>query len=139
MPDFTTVKQIIYPMEWCSSFNPSSSVWLKWMLLDPGCLHACLYTVSLFFDHVLGPSSEAASRYHLYRTVKALRDRVDHVDEALTDSTASVIMSLLMIAECFGDYASVATHIQGLRRIVEMRGGIESFMQNEELYYKLCR
>lgn len=138
-PVCAEIKKIVYPVARCCNINVANTSFFQWLLEDPAYLHVTLYTVSIFFDILAGRIPARATSYHLYRTVKALKGRVGNTKEALTDATAAVVMSLAIVAEGFGDVPAATTHFRGLRRIVEMRGGIDAFKHDSELYSKCCR
>lgn len=58
---------------------------------------------------------------------------------ALRDSTISVVVSFVLLFSTLKDYSSADVHVAGLRQIVHLHGGIESFRDNPGLYIKLGR
>ncbi|POS78047.1 hypothetical protein DHEL01_v203562 [Diaporthe helianthi] len=97
-----------------------------------------LHTLSSFNDNLRGQDSER-TKYHSYKTIKELNKHLADPQLALTDSTTTAVMAMALVAECFGDVVSAHIHVMGLKRIVELRGGIESYASKPLLQAKLYR
>ncbi|TDZ38563.1 hypothetical protein C8035_v004821 [Colletotrichum spinosum] len=135
---FSYLKDVMYPVGRYSRFDATNTFWFHWTQLDLAYLHSILYTTSFFFDSVTGQKSKR-TQLHLYRTIHELNKRLADPTTALTDSTTTVVMAMALIAECFGDVESAHMHVVGLKRIVGLRGGIESFADKPQLQAKLYR
>ncbi|KAH7146898.1 hypothetical protein B0J13DRAFT_500784 [Dactylonectria estremocensis] len=79
------------------------------------------------------------TEFHAYRMIHELNKQLSDPNAALTDSTTIVVMALALIAESFGDVESAHMHVMGLKKIVDLRGGIESFASHPLLQSKLHR
>ncbi|KXH66714.1 hypothetical protein CSAL01_11348 [Colletotrichum salicis] len=120
---FTYLKTNMYPIAKYSASDATNIYWFHWTQLDLAYLHAILYTTSFFFDHLAGRKSE----------------RTNDPQTALSDSTTTVVMFMLFITECFGDMESAHMHMMGLRRIVDLRGGLKSYEEKPLLQEKIRR
>jgi hypothetical protein len=100
-------------------------------------MHSVLYVASTFFDIVNHKPSRKVTNYHFYKLVRALNERLSDSAAAVSDSTVTTITSMVMVALCVHDLAAARTHLDGLRRIVQLRGGIEAFNHNPKLQEKL--
>ncbi|OHW98964.1 hypothetical protein CSPAE12_02353 [Colletotrichum incanum] len=135
---YGVIKETMYPIEWCLSFDDSKTPWFYWLLSDAAFLHSILFTVGLLHDSIGGKTSRRTS-FHVWKTLNLLNRNISDKDLALADSTIATVVSMCMVSEVFGDRNSAATHVKGMRRIVELRGGIESFRHNLQLRVKICR
>ncbi|KAH7190991.1 hypothetical protein BKA60DRAFT_663611 [Fusarium oxysporum] len=79
------------------------------------------------------------TEFHSYMTIHELNKQLADPKTALTDSTTTVVMGMALIAVCFGDVESAHMHVMGLKQIVGLRGGIESFANKPQLQAKLHR
>jgi hypothetical protein len=61
-----------------------------------------------------------------------------HTDLSI-DATIMVIMTLIAIAELTGDFKGMGIHINGLAKIVDLRGGVRSLDTFTNLQVKVCR
>ncbi|KAH7161949.1 hypothetical protein B0J13DRAFT_591364 [Dactylonectria estremocensis] len=135
---FSYLKDAMYPIGRYSRFDATNAYWFHWAQLDLAYLHSILYTTSFFYDSLAGQKSRR-TEFYLYRTIHELNKQLANPTTALTDSTTTVVMGMALIAECFGDVESAHMHVVGLKRIVSLRGGIESFANRPQLQAKLYR
>ncbi|KXH26064.1 hypothetical protein CNYM01_02383 [Colletotrichum nymphaeae SA-01] len=135
---FTYLKTNMYPIAKYSASDPTDIYWFHWTQLDLAYLHAILYTTSFFFDDPAGRKSER-TKYHSYRTVSELNKQLSDPQTALTDSTTTVVMFMLFITECFGDMESAHMHMMGLKKIIDLRGGLKSYEEKPLLQEKIRR
>lgn len=136
--DFTYLKTNMYPIAKYSASDVTNIYWFHWTQVDLAYLHAILYTTSFFFDDLAGRKSER-TKYHSYRTVSELNKQLCDPQTALTDSTTTVVMFMLFITECFGDMESAHMHMMGLKRIIDLRGGLKSYDEKPLLQEKIRR
>jgi hypothetical protein len=50
-----------------------------------------------------------------------------------------VVVTLAAVAELTGDFATVASHIKGLEKIVSLRGGVRALTTHNNIQVKVCR
>ncbi|OHE94943.1 hypothetical protein CORC01_09737 [Colletotrichum orchidophilum] len=136
---YAIIKETMYPIEWCLQYDESKTPWFYWLLTDAAFLHSILFTVGLLHDSVKGESASKKTNFHVWKTLHLLNKNIANQNMALADSTIATIVSMCMVAEIFGQRDSAAAHIKGMRQIVKLRGGIESFSHNLQLQVKICR
>ena len=77
---------------------------------------------------------------HYLKTLQLLRERLSHEkDQALTTPTVSAILALAAHAHFVGNFESAKHHLGGLRKIVNLRGGIATFKDNAKLLVEILR
>lgn len=77
---------------------------------------------------------------HFLKTLRLLRERLLHEDDqALTTPTVSAILALAAHAHFVGDSESAKHHLGGLRKIVNLRGGVATFGDNAKLLVEILR
>ncbi|KAI8665190.1 hypothetical protein NCS56_00954200 [Fusarium sp. Ph1] len=136
---FGTIRELMYPLDLCCEFNASETNWFGWMTNDAAYLHALLFTVSSFHDIAAGRTTQPRTNYHVFKAIRLLNERLADSEMALADSTVAVVMSMAMLCEIAGDVQAARAHTDGLKRIVELRGGIGSFSHAQQLQVKICR
>ncbi|KAK3684052.1 putative necrosis-inducing factor-domain-containing protein [Podospora appendiculata] len=62
-----------------------------------------------------------------------------HSGTAVSDATIAIIMTLCMVADAMGDPEAAKKHINGLHKIVTLRGGLGALRHNYTLQLKVCR
>lgn len=128
----------MYPIARYSFSDAADAYWFHWIQVDLAYLHSILFTTSFFYDTLAGQKSES-TKYHSYRTIQELNKQLADSETALSDSTTTVIMSMALISACFGDLESAHIHMEGLKRIIDLRGGMVSYKSRPLLQAKLYR
>lgn len=103
-----------------------------------------VFTSQYYFDTVLPRSSSLTNRRsfpHYLETVKLLRERLAHGSDIakLSYTTMAAVMSLAAHALWTGNHESARHHVEGLRRIVNLRGGVDTFKVNPKLLMEIFR
>ncbi|KAF6816553.1 hypothetical protein CSOJ01_02935 [Colletotrichum sojae] len=136
---FSVIKESMYPAEWCMQHDMSSSPWFLWLLTDKAYLHLTLATVSTIQETARGEAMSKRAKYHTWKSLKLLNQNIAEEGQDLTESTIATIVAATLLAEMFGDHKAAAAHVGALRKIVELRGGVEAFSHNLQLQVKLWR
>ncbi|KAI0424454.1 hypothetical protein F5Y09DRAFT_324341 [Xylaria sp. FL1042] len=140
----TIAKQLLFPMETCIFFDRRAENWIAPLALDPAFLHASIFASLYLFDAILPQGSSRETHrimYHYHKTVSILRKRLlfDDDEVRLSNNTVNVVLRLAGHAFSAGDLKSAMNHMQGIQRIVNLRGGLSSFRGNEKLAAEILR
>jgi Fungal specific transcription factor domain len=135
---------MLFPLEKCMFFDRRAENWIAPLAVDPAYLHAMIFTAQFYFDALRCGGSAYISRRsmpHFLKTLKLLRERMANDDNTakLSDSTAAAIMGLVGHAHLTGDFKSARYHMEGLYKIVRLRGGVASFRKNAKLLVEILR
>ncbi|KAI1265496.1 hypothetical protein F5Y18DRAFT_53669 [Xylariaceae sp. FL1019] len=128
-------KTAMFPLEPCINLPKKDVTWLEPMLGDAAHLHTMIFTTHSFFDMIRfdmpRPIDQSGSP-HYAKAMKLLRERIagENTDDILKKSTLSVIISLAMHSLLQGDHEAARYHVLGLKRIVELRGGLRPLMSH---------
>jgi hypothetical protein len=76
--------------------------------------------------------------YHLNQAVRLVNSTIA-ASEAFSNSILSVVNLLVLQGLLRGDEAHARMHLEGLRKMVQLRGGIDELSQNEALLVKICK
>ncbi|KAI1428122.1 hypothetical protein F5Y12DRAFT_733695 [Xylaria sp. FL1777] len=137
-------KQLLFPMETCMFFDRRAENWIAPLAVDPAFLHASIFSSLYYFDSILPCGSPCADQrilYHYHKTVTILRERLqfDNDEIRLSNNTVNVVLRLAGQAFSTGDLKSATNHMQGIRRIINLRGGLGTFRGNEKLAAETLR
>lgn len=85
-----------------------------------------------FVDRVLRRqenSRNLVAMLHFQKGLMILRERLlgDNDEAKVSDSTMGVVMKLASVAHFNGDYQASKHHMEGLRQMVDLRGGLGVF------------
>ncbi len=119
-------------------------MWIAPLAMDPAYLHALVFGSQYYFDTIRSQNFSLVSPRalpHFLKTLRLLRERIAHGNdqERLSNTTAAAIMSLAGHAYMMGDIGSARHHIEGLCRIVSLRGGLIAFGENVKLLIEILR
>lgn len=65
--------------------------------------------------------------YHIARTYRIVQDRLMSEEEATSDMTIAILVAMSQYERLQGQYARGYVHVRGMRRMIELRGGIKQF------------
>lgn len=116
------------PLE-LSSKRPKTS-WFDPVWSDAACLHFTIYVTNVFASHVCGRQSSNRVLAHFGTTLRILQERMG--DAYISDSTLLVVVGLAMTATAFGHHDTAQKHLDGLARMVALRGGCPALVANCE-------
>jgi hypothetical protein len=99
---------------------------------DPIALHMIAFSVEGFINRILRHQEDAinsVAMLHLQKVLRLLRHRLlgDDNETKVSDSTMGVVLKLASAAHFDGDYKASRQHMEGLRRMVDLRGGLDVF------------
>lgn len=134
-------KHGIYPYEICLDVNPVERGWFPYMISDVCCLHSMMFSVRAFTEGTVHNQLSRLACLHYAKTLQLLQARLNELDQnfATSDSTIMVVFLLASAAEIMEDFAVVATHIEGLEKIVSLRGGVRALNTHNNIQVKVCR
>ena len=105
----------------------------------PGILHATIFAVQAYHDLALGHTYGRLARVHLGKALFHLQRSLDNRNEAIELSTIAVVAALATAAIIARDVEAAVAHMDGLRRMVELRGGFQSFGSDSMIEHKARR
>jgi len=134
-------KHGVYSYEICVDVNPVERGWFPYMISDACCLHSMMFSVQAFTKGALPNQLSRLARLHYAKTLQLLQARLNETDQtfATSDSTIMVVFVLASVAELMEDFATVANHIKGLEKIVNLRGGVRALNTHNNIQVKVCR
>ncbi|ETS84393.1 hypothetical protein PFICI_02418 [Pestalotiopsis fici W106-1] len=111
------------------AMNPDGD-WFDFITIDPAMTHGFMGLAAAMHCALVDWDDMTTIDFHRYETIKSINKRL--VVEGKGDATVSdaviVSVALLVHVEAFiGSLPAAAAHLKGLRKMVELRGGIEVF------------
>lgn len=85
-----------------------------------------------------GGDSSPKALYHRHRTLTLVAERLASKD-ALSDSTLGVIVMMIVQEQMRKVVPEAHIHYEGLRRLIEVRGGLDQLEQSPTLLLKICK
>ncbi|KAK7960910.1 hypothetical protein PG988_012124 [Apiospora saccharicola] len=112
---------------------------------DTAALHINAYALENFIDRILRRRPDATvnpdAAQHHQRGLQLLRQKLlgDDEEERISDATVSAVLKLASASHFDGDVATSKQHIQGLRKMVDLRGGLDAFNHHPRLRTEMLR
>ncbi|KAI1465806.1 uncharacterized protein F4812DRAFT_466223 [Daldinia caldariorum] len=157
--EFSSIaKKALFPLESCIAFAAREKAgWMEALTVDAAYLHALAFSTRAYFDLMPNgctPSTStghpaSASYRHMLKTLRLLRERLDAPPptehdaagaavEKASFSTAAVVLCLAFHAHMTGERETARHHLLGLRKIVDLKGGLAG-LGNVKLVIELLR
>ena len=154
---FIYVTEKMYPPRLGLSIEKANTSWLMVLLTDEAgaismklttleslltyqiasrCTIALMEACSSFFFG--GGSSSPEALQHLSKTFTLVQERLAS-DEALSDSTLGIILMLIAQEQIRHEQREAEIHFEGLKRMIELRGGLSQLESNVPLLLKICK
>ncbi|KAF2622230.1 hypothetical protein BU25DRAFT_213188 [Macroventuria anomochaeta] len=114
-----------YPLDLDITSNPFVVSWWPLALADPALFHVSLQTASLDID-LRAQKGFANSEILMADSVSLVRQKIADPTAALQDETMDSVVTLAAIEYGKGNTDVSAMHVDGLKRLVQMRGGINN-------------
>lgn len=126
--------RVIFPLMATIGFQEDDKEPLYPIGSDAAVLHITAFAIETFIDRVLrrqrtSNSINSLARLHFHKGLGLLRARLlgRDVETKISDSTISVVLKLASAAHFEGDHQASEQHMEGLRKMVDLRGGLGVF------------
>ncbi|OBT73385.1 hypothetical protein VF21_07679 [Pseudogymnoascus sp. 05NY08] len=136
---FNHIIEKLYPSHFGISPDEAKIQWLGVLLTDEGASHCSMALMEACNGFFLGgdlTSSEAL--YHVSQTFILIRKRLES-EEALSDTTIGIILMLILQEQVRKEDRAAEIHYEGLKKMVELRGGLGQLERNPPLLLKICK
>ncbi|XP_014552476.1 hypothetical protein COCVIDRAFT_110229 [Bipolaris victoriae FI3] len=139
---FNFLANDVTPLERCTNLDCLESACFSWLFTDTTFLHSILcasYAIKDFKSPQSKGGPGVQTTFHLQATLSLLRVKMQKAFAHQDESVLRVIINLTLLAIGFGDWATAATHLEGLRGIVQLRGDAAFLEERPTLHFKLDR
>ncbi|KUJ17660.1 uncharacterized protein LY89DRAFT_707125 [Mollisia scopiformis] len=113
-----------YPLDLNADSNPFLVSWWPLALQDPALFHVSLQTASLD-EEVRAQKGFPISELLMVDSVSLVRRKIEDSSLAFQDETLNSVVTLAAIEHGKGHIQASRMHIDGVKRIVDVRGGID--------------
>ncbi|EUC28171.1 hypothetical protein COCCADRAFT_109842 [Bipolaris zeicola 26-R-13] len=139
---FNFLANDVTPLERCTNLDCLESACFSWLFTDTTFLHSMLcasYAIKDFKSPQSKDGPGVQTTFHLQATLSLLRVKMQKAFAHQDESVLRVIINLTLLAIGFGDWATAATHLEGLHGIVQLRGDAAFLEERPTLHFKLDR
>ena len=129
---------IMFPLMAATSLTADTSCSFFPLGLDAVGLHITVFAVDGFVDKVLRhqPNNHSPlAALHFQKGLRMLRERLSGDDAKLkcSDATIGAVQKLASAAHFDGDYQVSKQHMEGIRKMIDLRGGFDAFKSSRLL------
>lgn len=133
----------MFPLLGALGFQASVQEWLHLVGLDPAALHMTAFVVESFIARTLRGHEDSinpAAMLHFHKGLHLLRERLssDEHEAKISDSTMGMVYKLASGSHFNGDHLVARQHMEGLGKMVELRGGLSVF-EGKQLLVDMVR
>ncbi|KAK2023092.1 hypothetical protein LX32DRAFT_698176 [Colletotrichum zoysiae] len=121
-----------YPLDMSATSNPFLVSWWPLALGDPALFHVSLQTACLD-EELLARRGFRSSEVLMADSVALLRRKVEDASLAIQDGTMNSVITLAAIEFGKGNTRVSTMHVAGVKKLVDMRGGINAVRQTSPL------
>ncbi|KAK2054787.1 hypothetical protein LY76DRAFT_619015 [Colletotrichum caudatum] len=121
-----------YPLDMSATSNPFLVSWWPLALGDPALFHVSLQTACLD-EELLARKGFRSSEVLMADSVALLRRKVEDASLAIQDGTMDSVITLAAIEFGKGNTRVSTMHVAGVKKLVDMRGGINAVRQTSPL------
>ncbi|KAF4974219.1 hypothetical protein FZEAL_8857 [Fusarium zealandicum] len=121
-----------YPLDLNRESNPFIVSWWPLALADPALFHVSIQTASLD-EELRARKGFHVSELLMIDSVSLVRRKIENGILAFHDETLNSVVTLAAIEHGKGHVEASRTHIDGVKRIISLRGGIDQIRQTSPL------
>lgn len=136
------INHSLYPKEICLRVENTESPWAGYLTTDPAYLNAILFAEESYGNILLRRDQSNIAQHYLVKTLQLLRERISCPSSplAVSDPTIMAVVVLALASEALGDSPTLTNHLEGLMRMINLRGGFDRVGSGEShLAAKICR
>ncbi|MCJ1385104.1 hypothetical protein MMC17_008223 [Xylographa soralifera] len=114
------------------AINPEGK-WFPYAAGDAALLHATFFLVALHRDLQLGTELSSQCLYHRGEVIRTVNGRIGPPEREISDATIGAVAFLANFETMNGTVQASRVHMNGLRQMVALRGGLHTLGQSQVL------
>ncbi|ATZ52810.1 hypothetical protein BCIN_08g04410 [Botrytis cinerea B05.10] len=131
---FSFISGIGHPVELSKALiktQKSTSIFVQFMVSDEACLHCGIaVSVTALNNVVVNREDPKIAMHHLSLAFRLINDKLSGND-AVADTTIAVVLTMSHYYRLQGQFSQGLIHLEGIERMVKMRGGISNFKREQ--------
>ncbi|CAH0027301.1 unnamed protein product [Clonostachys rhizophaga] len=137
---FTLIKPATFSLENSLVAGPQQTMYcFDNIAHNPGLVHSMLFTAQCLYDTTLDVTYSDAARWHLAKALFYLQQYLQSEGSSTSNATMAVIVSLATSAIMLQDFGMLKAHMDGLYRLVQLRGGLAALGEGSMVEHKAQR
>ncbi|KAK0126309.1 hypothetical protein ONS95_007919 [Cadophora gregata] len=116
----------------------TNPLWLSAAISNPTLFNTTLYVAAVHDAGLHGFKDTVESLFYKAQTIRVLNEALRNPSQAVTDETLSAVLLLTHIVCIIGEPEEVETHLSGLRQMIDLRRGSQTFSVAGVFLHMLC-
>ncbi|SPO04195.1 uncharacterized protein DNG_06878 [Cephalotrichum gorgonifer] len=134
---FTIVKPATYTVQTLVEGGPHDELFcLGGLTQSPAMMHTVVFIAQAYHELSCGAPLGRITQFHLSKTLNYLQHSLYDSIDATSNATLAIVTSLAMAAILLGELETATKHMDGLARMVELRGGFENLGNGRIIEHK---
>ncbi|CAH0055977.1 unnamed protein product, partial [Clonostachys solani] len=134
----STLWTYMYSLEEVGGWNPIQNYWLPLAFHDAALMHSFLACTDSYVKGYAAGEVGAFGLHHLQQVICIVNKRLAKVETPISRGTIAVISGISLL-EGPGRHRHWRTHMKGLKALVELSGGFDSFASEPMVMQKIYR
>lgn len=106
------------------------------LTIHPAMVPSLLFSVQAFRDMAMGVPIGREAHYYLAKALHFLQKSINSKKDATSYATMVVITSLASASILLGELETASKHLDGLYRVVQVRGGLKTLKTGDMVVHK---
>ncbi|KAI1301032.1 hypothetical protein F5Y03DRAFT_217833 [Xylaria venustula] len=128
-----------YKLEATVGCNPMADFWMPLAFQDAALLHTFIGCADAWISGYGTERNVARETRHLQETILIVNDRLKSPTSTVSKETIAIVAGMALIEKGLGRHEHWRIHMRGLRRLVELVGGLETLSSEPLVLYKIYR
>ncbi|KAI1374524.1 hypothetical protein F4677DRAFT_425311 [Hypoxylon crocopeplum] len=130
---FFDISDTLFPPQFCSKFDMVKSIWVNCILVDEAYFHSTLAVSASYIDFFeRKPEISSKTLYHISKAYALVNLKLSG-PESISDSAIAAVITLAIYQQVHHQHATGLIHLNGLYRMIQLRGGIARLMKENRL------
>jgi hypothetical protein len=133
------VSEAIYPPEFAIKPDLMKAVWFKYMMVDEAYFHCFVALSEACIDFIIGKERCSNEyRHHIATALRLINSKLSG-DQAVSDTNIAGVTAICVLSSIRDQPWQTKVHFDGLCRMIEVRGGMETLLDTPALCEKAFR
>ncbi|KFY38225.1 hypothetical protein V494_04482 [Pseudogymnoascus sp. VKM F-4513 (FW-928)] len=133
----TTLWKNIYSLEGLVGCNPIAEYWLPIAFNDPALLHSFIGCADVYVSGYSTITDASRGLKHLQAAISIVNQRIMEHTSVKSLGTLAVVAGIALLEKGAGNHDHWRVHMQGLKQLVELHGGVECLSSEPLLLNKI--
>ncbi|CAH0028779.1 unnamed protein product [Clonostachys rhizophaga] len=129
----------MYSLEEVGGWNPIQNYWLPIAFHDAALMHSFLACTDSYVKGYAAGEVGAFGLHHLQQVICIVNKRLTKAETSISRGTIAVISGISLLEQGPGRHRHWRTHMKGLKALVELSGGLDSFASEPLIMQKIYR